>query len=112
MSHPLWYTIYKMMKNGKRQNVVSTTSEQNMAAAKVCETYNEAVRLFRSLEYANNRGTAEQHFDMLEEHFIAKQGLQHYVANGFTVAQASDGEAKGCQKGLASGNEFVKKVTG
>lgn len=83
-----------MIKNGKKQNVVSTTSEQNMAAAKVCETYNKAVRLFRALEHANNRGTAEQHFDMLEEHFIAKQGLMHYIQNGLTVAQASDKDAK------------------
>ena len=83
-----------------------------MAAAKVCETYNEAVSLFRALQHANNMGTHSDHFDQLEEHFIAKQGLQHYVANGFTVAQASDGVAKGCQKGLARGKAFVKKVTG
>ena len=95
MSHPLWYTITsKMIKNGKKQNVVSTTGEQNMAAAKVCKTYNEAVSLFRALEHANNRGTAEQHFDMLEEHFIAKQGLMNYIKNGLTVAQASDKDAK------------------
>lgn len=99
-----------MTKNGKKQNVVSTTWEQNMGAAKTCETFNEAVSLFRALQYANDMGTHGGHFDELEEHFINKQGLQHYVANGFTVAQASDGEAKGCQKGLARGNEFVKKV--
>ena len=64
-----------MIKNGKKQNVVPTTSEQNMAAAKVCETYNEAVRLFRSLEHANNRGTGEHQFDILEKHFNEKEGL-------------------------------------
>lgn len=80
--------------NKKTQNVVLTTSEMNMAAAKCCETYNDAVMKFRALEYANNRGTAEQHFDMLAEHFINKQGLTDYCKNGFTVAQASDKKAK------------------
>ena len=79
-----------MIKNGKKQNVVSTTGEQNMAAAKCCKTYNEAVSLFRALQYANNMGTHGDHFDQLEEHFIAKQGLTDYCKNGFTVAQASE----------------------
>ena len=88
----MWYIIL-MIKNGKKQNVVPTTSEQNMAAAKVCETYNEAVSLFRALQHANNMGTHGDHFDQLEEHFIAKQGLGNYIRNGLTVAQASDKEA-------------------
>ena len=83
-----------MIKNGKKQNVVSTTSKQNMAAAKECDTYNEAIGLFRALEHANNRGTAEQHFDMLETHFINKQGLTDYIKNGLTVAQASNKAAE------------------
>ena len=83
-----------MIKNGKKQNVVPTTRKQNLAAAKACDDHYEACGLFRALEHANNRGTAEQHFDMLEEHFIAKQGLMHYIQNGLTVAQASDKDAK------------------
>ena len=83
-----------MIKNGKKQNVVSTTWEQNMAAAKCCETYNEAVSLFRALQYANNMGTHGDQFDQLGEHFINKQGLTDYCKNGFTVAQASDEKAK------------------
>ena len=84
MSHPLWYTITsKMIKNGKKQNVVSTTSKQNMAAAKVCETHNEAIGLFRALQHANDMGTHGGHFDELAEHFINKQGLTDYCENGF-----------------------------
>ena len=79
-----------MTKNGKRQNVVSTTWEQNMGAAKACETFNQAVSLFRALQYANDMGTQEGHFDELEEYFIEKQGLMSYLENGLTVAQASD----------------------
>ena len=76
MSHPLWYTIYKMIKNGKKQNVVSTTSKQNMAAAKVCETYNEAIQLFRALEHANDRGTTETHYAELERRWEIHHGTQ------------------------------------
>jgi hypothetical protein len=83
-----------MIKNGKKQNVVSTTWEQNMGAAKTCETFNEAVSLFRALQYANDMGTHGGHFDELEEHFINKQGLTDYCRNGFTVAQASDKKVK------------------
>ena len=82
-----------MIKNGKKQNVVATTWEQNMAAAKTCETFNQAVSLFRALQYANDMGTHGGHFGELEEYFIAKQGLMHYVKNGLTVAQASDKDA-------------------
>ena len=84
MSHPLWYTITsKMIKNGKKQNVVSTTWEQNMAAAKVCKTHNEAIGLFRALQHANDMGTHGGHFDELDEHFINKQGLTDYCERGF-----------------------------
>jgi hypothetical protein len=71
-----------MIKNGKKQNVVSTTSEQNMAAAKCCKTYQKACLIFRRLEWANNRGTGEQAFDILEEHFINKKGLTRYLREG------------------------------
>ena len=83
-----------MIKNGKKQNAVATTWEQNMGAAKTCETFNEAVSLFRALQYANDMGTGGTHFDLLEEHFIAKQGLMSYLENGLTVAQASDKKVK------------------
>ena len=72
-----------MIKNGKKQNVVSTDRKQNMAAAKVCETYNEAIGLFRALQHANDMGTGEDDFDELAEHFINKQGLTDYCKNGF-----------------------------
>tara|TARA_R110002110_G_scaffold92246_3_gene240414 strand:+ start:112 stop:432 length:321 start_codon:yes stop_codon:yes gene_type:complete len=58
-----------MKKNGKEQNVVSTTMEQNLAAAKTCETFNEAAGLFRALQHANNMGTHAGHFEALEKHF-------------------------------------------
>ena len=66
-----------MTKNGKKQNVVATTRKQNMAAAKVCETHNEAISLFRALQYANDMGTGEDDFDELAEHFINKQVRTH-----------------------------------
>ena len=74
---------YTMIKNGKEQNVIPTTAKQNLAAAKVCETYNEAIQLFRALQHANDMGTYGGHFDELEEHFINKQGLTDYVQHGF-----------------------------
>ena len=77
-----------------KQNAVATTWEQNMGAAKTCETFNQAVSLFRALQYANDMGTGEDHFDELEEYYINKQGLMNYIKNGLTVAQASDKDAK------------------
>jgi hypothetical protein len=53
-----------------------------MAAAKVCETYNEAIGLFRALQYANDMGTHGGHFDELETHFINKKGLTDYIKEG------------------------------
>ena len=70
------------MLKTKQQNVVPTTSEQNLAAAKCGETYQKACLLFRRLEHANNRGTGEHQFDILETHFINKVGLTNYVKNG------------------------------
>ena len=71
------------MKGRNQLNVIPTTTPQNLAAAKCCETYQKACLLFRRLEHANDRGTGEHQFDILEEHFINKQGLTDYVANGF-----------------------------
>ncbi len=71
-----------MIKNGKEQNVVQTTTLQNLGAAKECETYQKACLLFRRLEHANDRGTGEHQFDILETHFINKKGLSRYVREG------------------------------
>jgi len=71
-----------MKKNGKEQNVVGTSVHQNIAAAKVCETYQKACLLFRRLEHANNRGTGEHQFDILETHFINEKGLSNYIKEG------------------------------
>ena len=71
-----------MKKNGKEQNVVATSVHQNIAAAKVCETYQKACLLFRRLEHANNRGTGEHQFDILETHFINEKGLSNYIKEG------------------------------
>jgi hypothetical protein len=47
----------------------------NLECAKLAETFQKACWLFRQLEYANNRGTGEHQFDLLEEHFNTKEGL-------------------------------------
>ena len=83
-----------MQRKNLPVNEVGTTTEMNLACAKLAGTFQQACWLFRQLEYANNRGTGENHFNELEEHFIAKQGLMWYVQNGLTVAQASDKDAK------------------
>jgi hypothetical protein len=57
----------------KELNTVATTTEMNLAAAKYCETYQKACLLFRMLEHANDRGTGEHQFDLLEEHFDRKE---------------------------------------
>ena len=57
------------VKHGYYQNLVPTTWEQNMAAAKTCEDINKAIGLFRALQYANDMGTHGGHFDELEKHF-------------------------------------------
>ena len=71
----LCYTISMMIKNGIEQNVVPTTAEQNLAAAKCEETFPKACLLFRRLEHANNRGTGEHSYDLLERHFNEKESL-------------------------------------
>ena len=57
------------IKNGYYQNVVPTTTEQNLAAAKECKTFHDGVSLFRALEYSNDRGTGGTQFDELREHY-------------------------------------------
>jgi hypothetical protein len=47
----------------------------NLACAKLAGTFQMACWLFRQLEYANNRGTGEHQFDLLEQHFNEKEGL-------------------------------------
>ena len=75
--------IIRMIKNGKKQNVVPTTRKQNLAAAKACDDHYTACGLFRALQHANDMGTGEDDFDELAEHFINKQGLTDYCRNGF-----------------------------
>jgi hypothetical protein len=76
-----------MIKNGKKQNVVSTTRKQNLAAAETCDTYSEAVSLFRALQHANGMGTHGGDFDILETYFINKQGVSDYVYNGLKQSE-------------------------
>ena len=61
------------MLGRKQLNVIPTTTEQNLAAAMCCETYQKACLLFRRLEHANNRGTGGSQFDELEDHFDRKE---------------------------------------
>ena len=74
-----------MIKNGKEQNVVPTSREQNLACAKLEISYPMACLLFKRLQWANNMGTGEDDYDALEEHFINKQGLTDYCQHGFDV---------------------------
>ena len=67
--------IITMIKNGIEQNVVPTTTEQNLAAAKCEETFPKSCLLFRRLEHANNRGTGEHSYDLLEQHFNEKESI-------------------------------------
>ena len=54
-----------IIKNGYAQNVVPTTTGQNMVAAAQEETLSSAQGKFRALEYANDRGTGGEQFDLL-----------------------------------------------
>ena len=58
-------TIMKL----KKDYFPITTRKQNLAAAKCAESFQKACLLFRMLEHANNRGTGEHQFDILERHF-------------------------------------------
>ena len=64
-----------MQKRNLPTNEGATTIEMNLECAKLAETFQKACWLFRQLEYANNRGTGEHQFDLLEEHFNTKEGL-------------------------------------
>ena len=54
-----------IMKAGYAQNVVPTSTTQNMVAAAQEKTLQQAQGKFRALEYANNRGTGGNQFDLL-----------------------------------------------
>jgi hypothetical protein len=64
-----------MQRTNLPTNEVSTTVQENLAVAKMQETFPKACSKFRQLEYANNRGTGEHQFDILEKHFNEKEGL-------------------------------------
>jgi hypothetical protein len=72
-----------MIKNGKEQNVVPTSREQNLACAKLEISHPMACLLFKRLQWANNMGTGADDYDELAEHFINKQGLTDYRQHGF-----------------------------
>ena len=59
-----------MQRHNRPTNEVGTTTEMNIAAAKLAGTLNQAVWLFRQLEHANDRGTGGNQFDELTDHFI------------------------------------------
>ena len=71
-----------MRKNGKEQNVVPTSREQNLACAKLESGYHMACLLFKRLQWANNMGTHMGDYDILETHFIEKQGTHNYIKEG------------------------------
>jgi len=71
-----------MMKNGKKQNVVPTSREQNLACAKLELSYPMACLLFKRLQWANNMGTHAGDYDILETHFINEKGLSNYIKEG------------------------------
>ena len=71
-----------MIKNGKKQNVVKTTTEMNIAAAVLNDTLREAEVHFRALQHANGRGTTESQYGDLERAWIEKVGAYNYVFDG------------------------------
>jgi hypothetical protein len=71
-----------MIKNGKKQNVVPTSREQNLACAKLEISYPMACLLFKRLQWANNMGTGEKDYDILETHFMNEMGLSNYIRKG------------------------------
>jgi hypothetical protein len=71
-----------MIKNGKKQNVVPTSREQNLACAKLEISYPMACLLFKRLQWANNMGTGQDDYDVLETHFINEKGLCRYCQEG------------------------------
>jgi hypothetical protein len=79
-----------MFKNGKEQNVVPTSREQNLACAKLELSYPMACLLFKRLQWANNMGTTKDDYDELEQYFIYEQNWMYYCENGFTATPTSD----------------------
>ena len=71
-----------MIKNGKKQNVVPTSREQNLACAKLEISYPMACLLFKRLQWANNMGTGEKDYVILETHFMNEMGLSNYIRKG------------------------------
>ena len=62
------------MKNYRKLlNVIPTSTEMNLTAAKLCDTLPKAELLFRRLEHANDRGTTMPQFDELQDHFDRKE---------------------------------------
>ena len=89
-------TYIGTVKTGRKQNVIPTNREQNMAAAKVCDTLDEAVMLFKSLQWANNMGTTMPDFDELKAHFDRpefRSSGQVMKDMGWKVQQPKVGEA-------------------
>jgi len=74
------YNTFKgIVKSGKPQNVVLTSTQMNMAAALECETLREAEVLIRRLEHANDRGTGESTYAELERRYYEKHGHPAYL---------------------------------
>jgi len=61
------------MTTKKPINEVGTTTEMNLACAKLAGTFQQACWLFRQLEHANGRGTGESQFDILKKYFNPNQ---------------------------------------
>jgi len=70
-------TFVGIIKAGKKQNVIPTNREQNMAAAKVCDTLSEAQSLFRALQHANDMGTGGPDFDELDVYYNRQKGNEN-----------------------------------
>ena len=60
-----------MQKRNLPTNEVGTTTEMNLACAKLAGTFQMACWLFRQLEYANNRRTGFHNFVILDEELYA-----------------------------------------
>tara|TARA_R110002051_G_scaffold228509_1_gene290705 strand:+ start:1059 stop:1319 length:261 start_codon:yes stop_codon:yes gene_type:complete len=68
----------KEVIDGFAQNVIKTTTEQNLAAAKMCKNVTEGVNLFADLEHANDRGTTSSEYRQIEAHFPPHPDDYHY----------------------------------
>ena len=70
---------YSMIRKGKNQNMVKTTTEMNLAAAVLNDTLRDAEVHFRALQHANGRGTTISQYTDLERLWIDKVGGMNYV---------------------------------